>query len=246
MNFLRKMAGHRERQSGHAARRSPGAWQRRRLLKIYLGLLLPNAVLLGVLAGALMSHWWSIELAVWIQAAAFVVLLAAFWWVLNRMRYSAKNLEKGLEAEWRTGEVIDYALTHMNCAAAHNVEGIGSGDIDHLVVTPHALWVIDSKYRFDDRWLQGWLTLTAKRVRAVERWSGQQAPVRGCLAFLSGFDRDPEEHRAEDGTPVLCVDVNNGFVKSLHDDMRRDGRTVDKALFKRVWEMGAETGLADS
>lgn len=80
------MAGNRERQYGHAARRSRGAWQRRRLLKIYLALLLPNAVLLGVLAGALMSHWWSIELAVWVQAAAFVVLLAAFWWVLNRMR----------------------------------------------------------------------------------------------------------------------------------------------------------------
>lgn len=245
MNFLARMVVHRERQSGHAARRSPGQWQRRRLLKIYLGLLLPCTALLGVLAGTLMSHWWSIEVAQWLQIAASVVLLVGFWWGLNRMRYSTANLEKGIEAELRTGEAIEYALTHMNCAAAHNVEGIGPSDIDHLVVTPHTLWVIDSKYRYDDRWLQGNLTLTAKRMRAVERWSGQQVPVRGCLAFLSGFDRDPEECLADDGTPVLCVDVNNGLVKLLHDDMRQDGRTVDNALVKRVWELGAETGSAD-
>ena len=245
MNFLARMAGHRERQTGHAARRAPGEWQRRRLLKIYLALLLPNAALLGGLTGVLMSHWWMVELVLWFQIAASVVLLAGFWWVLNRMRYSAKNLEKGIEAELRTGEAIGYALTHMNCAAAHNVVGIGPGDIDHLVVTPHTLWVIDSKYRYDDRWLKGSLTLTAKRMQAVEQWSKQQAPVRGCLAFLSGFDRDPEECQARDGTPVLCVDVNNGLVKLLHDDMRRDGQTVDKALVRQVWELGAETGPAD-
>ena len=192
------------------------------MLKVYLALLLSNVALLGVLAGILMSHWWIIGLALWFQIAASVVLLAAFWWVWNRMRYSAKNLEKGTEAELRTGEAIDYALTHMNCAAAHNVVGIGPGDIDHLVVTPHTLWVIDSKYRYDDRWLQGNLTVTAKRMLAVEQWSKQwsrqRAPVRGCLAFLSGFDRDPEECQARDGTPVLCVDVNNGLVKLLHDD----------------------------
>ena len=59
------------------------------------------------------------------------------------------------------------------------------------------------------------------------------------------FDGDPRECQADDGTPVLCVDVNNGLVKLLHDDMRRDGPTVDKALVNQVWGLGAETGPAD-
>ena len=44
-------------------------------------------------------------------------------------------------------------LTDQRCAIAHNVAGIGCGDIDQLFVTPHAIWVVDSL---------GWYSLTLK------------------------------------------------------------------------------------
>ena len=65
------------------------------------------------------------------------------------------------------------------------------------------------------------------------------------MAFLTGYDGEPEERRAEDGTRILCLGVNNGLVKTLHDDMRPPGRTVDKALIERVWRRGSEGEPAD-
>ena len=228
-----------DRPLGHATRRSPGAWQRRRLVFTGMALLVLDAALFGALISAWAAHWFSIEWVLWSLLAALVVLGIACWWVWNHMTYSTKNLEKGLEAECRTGEVIEYALTSPNCAVAHNVSGIGSGDIDHLAVTPHTVWVIDSKFSHDDRWLDDKIAGVARQVRAVERWT-EGAKVRGCIAFLTGFDGEPEEHRATDGTPILCLDINNGLVKALHDDMRRPGKTIDKALIERVWKRGSE------
>ena len=64
-----------------------------------------NAARLGALAGTWMAHWWSIKWVEQALIAASVVLLVAFWWVWIRMRYSANSLEKGVDAEERTGEV---------------------------------------------------------------------------------------------------------------------------------------------
>ena len=190
-----------------------------------------------------------------------VGLLAATWWLwrggLGRLRksYSMIDLEKGIEAEQRTGEVIEFALAYPNCAAAHNVTDVtGTGDIDHLVVTPHAVWVVDSKYHYENGWLDDKIDRVARQVRAVERWIVQEGfgetPVKGCLAFLTGFDSETHEHAARDGTPILCVDVSrkdsNGLVVALHEDMKKQPtRTVDKALATQVWKLGAGGGLAD-
>ena len=197
-----------------------------------------------------MAHWWSIDWAARVQAAASVVLLLAFWWALNRIRYSARNLEKGIEAEERTGEVIEYALAQANCAAAHNVTDVtDTGDIDHLVATPQAVWVVDSKFRYNKRWLEDKVNEVEQQVHAVEQWVAQQGfrqtPVKGCLAFLTGFDEENDEQVAKGGTVVLCVDVsgkqNNGLVKALRETMKNQPiQTVDKDLIRQIWKLGAE------
>ena len=245
----------------HAMRRSPGAWQTLRFKTTLLVILTLTSAVLGVLVGALSAQWLSPTWTIWGLGISMVGLLAATWWVWRgdlgrlRKRYSMIDLEKGIEAERRTGEVIEFALAYPNCAAAHNVSDItGTGDIDHLVVTPRAVWVVDSKFRYDGRWLDDKVDGVARQVRAVERWVVQEGfgltPVKGCLAFLTGFDGETHEHAAKDGTPILCVDASrkdsNGLVVALHEDMKkRPAQTVDKALVRQVWELGAGDGPAD-
>ena len=254
MRFLTAMFGDEEEIMGHATRRSPGAWQRQRLVTTWLVLSMVDVALLGVLVGAWSAQWFSPTWTIWGGSGLLIVSFAATWWLSRgklgrlRKRYSTLDLQKGVEAERRTGEVIEFSLAHQNCAAAHNVTLItDAGDIDHLVVTPHTVWVVDSKFRYGGRWLDDKINGVVRQVRAVERWVAQQGfgqtPVKGCLAFLTGFDGDVHEHTAKDGTSILCVNVSerssNGLTLALHEDMRRPGRTVDKALVSRIWKLGA-------
>ena len=248
------MFGDEEEIMGHATRRSPGAWQRQRLVTTWLVLGMVDVTLFGVLVGAWSAQWFSPTWTIWGVSGLLIVSFAATWWLSRgklgrlRKRYSTLDLQKGVEAERRTGEVIEFSLAHQNCAAAHNVTLItDAGDIDHLVVTPHTVWVVDSKFRYGGRWLDDKINGVVRQVRAVERWVAQQGfgqtPVKGCLAFLTGFDGDVHEHTAKDGTSILCVNVSerssNGLTLALHEDMRRPGRTVDKALVSRIWKLGA-------
>ena len=58
--------------------------------------------------------------------------------ILDRpsFRWNMDNLEKGVDAETRVGQIIEYAITAENCAVAHSVTMIARvGDIDPL--SPH-------------------------------------------------------------------------------------------------------------
>ena len=73
------------------------------------------------------------------------VLLSAVW-LMERpaFRWNLENLWKGVKAETRVGQIVEYAITAENCAVAHAVTEIAAvGDIDHLVATPVAVWVIE-------------------------------------------------------------------------------------------------------
>ena len=77
---------------------------------------------------------------VYVRGVAGVVIAGAYFWFRLDWRWSLANLEKGLDAEYRIGQEVDYALVPSGCAVAHGVTGIGTvGGIDHLVATPGGL-----------------------------------------------------------------------------------------------------------
>ncbi|MDE0032365.1 MAG: nuclease-related domain-containing protein [Deltaproteobacteria bacterium] len=92
------------------------------------------------------------------------------------------------------------------------------GDIDHLVATPKAVWVIETKYGAVP---PGLLSETVNRIGdnmgAVREWAGQVAPgkktpVRGCLV-LAYEDKD--------------------FKKKVLDAKKKDGGKEKVALFTK-------------
>ena len=222
------------------ARRAPAGWLRRRLLVRLLVLLVPALVGVGVLAGAMLERWQAGTYGV---AAFGALVVVAYVWLLAHPSWSLSNLVKGMDAEYRIGQVIDYALVPADCAVAHGVTGLAAhGDIDHLAATPARLWVIETKvravppHRFPEV-----LDRLAANVDAVRRWA-PGVPVRGCLVLLEPF-QGRRDYEAVDGTPVVVHDE-----KSLRDALRTDARgsgPVKPALARRVWALGQAVDWPD-
>ena len=134
-------------------RRNAGSFVKGKLIKSALlgtsgaGILFGLAI--GLLFYAVFPRWigWG-----W-GFAAFMAALAAVYIAIRIVerpssRWNFENLRKGGDAENRVGQIIEYAITARNCAVAHSVTAIAKvGDIDHLVATPAAVWVVETKYK---------------------------------------------------------------------------------------------------
>ena len=174
----------------------------------------------------------------YLAVGAAVVVVGSYVWLLSG-RWSLSNLERGLYAEYRIGQVIEYALVPRECAVAHGVTEIAAvGDIDHLVGTRRGLWVIETKVRaVPPERFPAVLDRIAENVHAVEGWA-VGVPVRGCLALLEPF-RGKREYEAADGTPVVVHDE-----QSLSDMLRAEAGEdgpVRREVARRIWELGRVT-----
>ena len=80
----------------------------------------PLFVLVDIWAG----RTWSI--ATYLATAVFVLVSVR---ILDRpsYRWNFENLRKGVDAETRVGQLIEYAITAENCAIAHSVTDIAEG-----------------------------------------------------------------------------------------------------------------------
>ena len=214
-------------------RRAPAQWLRSRLVTQLLAVVGTTLFTLGAIIGHLLGHWFAMEIV--IIAAAGVVAIAFIWMRADR-RWSLSNLEKGISAEYRVGQVVDYGLMPLNCAVAHGVtDPAKEGDIDHLVATPCRLWVVETKTRAVPRKrVPRVLDRIAANVHAVEAWA-PGIPVRGCLVLLEPF-QGKRNYEAADGTPVVVHDE-----RSLRDALRAevgDDGPVGPELARRVWALG--------
>ena len=66
----------------------------------------------------------------------------------------------GLEAERQVGDLIEHAVAQRGCAFAHDVKEAlgGRGNVDHVVMTPVGVWVVETK--------AAWLSKRRFRSRA--------------------------------------------------------------------------------
>ena len=225
-----------ERDARPGLRRPPAAWLRRRLLVQLLVVLLPLPLGIGIVVGARIGP--NVP-ALYLHLGLLVMIVLACAWLYLDRRWSVANLERGMDAEYRMGQVIDYALVPRNCAVAHGVVGIAAeGDIDHLVATPQALWVVETKVRAVPKGrFPAVVDRIARNVHAVEAWA-PDTPARGCLALLEPF-RGKRDYQARDGTPVVVHDE-----RSLRDALRAEALAegaVGAELAHRVWQLGRVT-----
>ena len=171
-------------------RENAGAFVRRKLVKSSLLGVGGAGILFGLTIGLLIYYVFPRWIGYGWGLVAYTVALVAVYIAIRVIERSSswwnfENLKKGVDAETRVGQIIEFAITAKGCAVAHSITEIAKvGDIDHIVATPVAIRVIETKYRRVPRdSFNEVLNRIAANVDAVRRWAAGGPPVRGCLVL---------------------------------------------------------------
>ena len=175
------------------------------------------------------------------------VLAIGIWHVWYRRIYATYG--RGLEAERRVGDVIDHAIAARGCAVAHDVREAlrAPGNVDHVVMTPASIWVLETKSGWvDKRRFPEALRQVGENVRRIRRHLDSSVPVRGALVIADVWERSTREEYDWDGEPVkvfgvqplwrtLCIECRHG------DDSGHSEET--EMVRKKVWSLGSAEHL---
>lgn len=187
--------------------------------------------------------------------AAYVVALAAIYIAIRVIERPSswgnfEKLKKGVDAETRVGNIIEYAVTAESCAVAHSVTGIAKvvGDIDHIVATPVAIWVIETKFKaVPSNKFNEVLNRIATNVDVVRQWAPGSPPVRGCLVLAyeeTEFKKKIFEGNKENGGIENITVYTQVSLATFRHELREEARgelSLDQQIAKRVWKLGHVT-----
>lgn len=221
-------------------RRNAGSFLREKLLKQSFYAVAGGGFLLGFGIGTVVhfSGLWigSLWSSITFMAVALLALTIVRYLDRGSKQWSVENLEKGLAAEARVGQIIELAITTEGCAVSHSVRSVAKvGDIDHLVATPVSLWVIETKYRkVPEQNLPEVLNRIATNMIAVRRWAPEKTTVRGCLvlAYESRIRRRKYDSRGEEITAY----TSHLLFDELRDEVRQE-RLLDKRIASDIWNL---------
>ena len=151
----------------------------------------------------------------------------------------------GWDAERRVGDLIEHAVVETGCAFAHDVKEAlgGSGNVDHVVMTPAGVWVVETKaYRLSTRRFPAALGQAADNARRVRRHLNTPLAVRAALVIADPAQRALERDHDWKGEPVKVFDATT-FWRVLRDERRR-GCGVDRCsdtqrVERMVWDLGS-------
>ncbi len=186
--------------------------------------------------------------AFWTVVVA-VALFLSFGMLLVRLRRIDATWIPGLRAERRVGDVIEHALARPGCAFAHDVKEAlgGSGNVDHVVMTPVGVWVVETKSNWlDKRHFPPALRQVAGNVSRVRRHLDTSLPVRGALIIADRWDRSLESRHDWNGEPVTAFGL-----KTFWHLLRAEGAQVGDGgsaqatarVEKAVWDLGSTRHL---
>lgn len=182
------------------------------------------------------------SLAALIVMAAVVLTIGGFWLYLRR---TDATWLRGLRAEQRIGDLIEHALAGPGCAFAHDVKEAlsGSGNVDHVVMTPAGIWVVETK--------SGWLSKrrfpqalrqVAENVHRVRRHLDTSLPVRGALVIADRSNDSLEAQYDWNGEAVQAFGAKK-FWRVLSVEREQTGADLRSPEMARVepavWNLGS-------
>ena len=158
---------------------------------------------------------------------------------------------RGLEAERQVGDFIEHAVAGQGCAFAHDVKEAlgGPGNVDHVVMTPLGIWVVETKSRWlSKRRFPQALRQVAENVHRVGRHLDTFLPVRGALVIADRSKDSLELDHDWNGEPVKVFGAKK-FWSLLRCECEHDrdiGQASETARTERmVWSLGS-TRYSDS
>lgn len=217
-------------------------WLVKRAILIAVGLGMVVGLVFGAMFFWLLPQWigFGLTIVVWGTTAVGLVIAILLGW-------NIENLRKGLDAEILVGQTIERAIIAENCAIAHSVKEIAKvGDIDHIVATPKAVCVIETKYKKVPDFAKV-LDCIAANMDAVRQWADGLAPdkettVRGCLV-LAFEDQIVKKHRwghnsngGKESINVYSRPSLAEFEKEIREEIKKP-QSLDERIKEEIWKL---------
>ena len=188
------------------------------------------------------SPWWSVLGILSVMGLAYVVVVLV-------LRRTQSTWGRELTAERRVGDRIEHALVRPGCAFAHDVKEAlgGPGNVDHVVLTPAGVWVVETKAEWlDEGPFKDALRQAAANVERVRRnLNAPDVPVRGALVIADNQEPYEADHDWKD-EPVTAFRVVS-FWRRLQQECDAVGQGVEiqkgESLARKVWSLGSSRHL---
>ena len=199
-----------------------------------VGFTIRDLPMLDALDGSLAVLWGTVAVMCLVFGAAYLFIsrVDSTW-------------SRGLEAERRVGDLIEHAVAQPGCAFAHDVKEAlgGSGNVDHVVMTPAGVWVVETKAGWlSKQRFPGALRQTVSNARRVGRYLKTVLPVRGALVIGDEPNSSIEGDYDWEGEPVKVFGAK-AFWRVLRRE-REHGAALGPAseaarVEKMVWDLGS-------
>ena len=118
-------------------------------------------------------------IAVWAMVAVMALSCGALYGFVGRIE---STWRAGWDAERRVCDLIEHAVVETGCAFAHDVKEAlgGSGNVDHVVMTPAGIWAVETKAHWvKSRRFPAALAQAANNARRVRRHLKNASPGAG-------------------------------------------------------------------
>ena len=229
-----------------------GAWLQRMLSERNEGALATLMVATGFLMGFLLRGLPTMDgfmraFPIWAVAACGAVLIGTFLAVvLAYVRRTQATWGAGWAAERRVGDRIEHALVRPDCAFAHDVREVlgGGGNVDHVVLTPAGVWVVETKASWlEPERFQKALQQAARNAQRLREHLATQIPVRAALVIADS--EEPYEHECDWlGEEVIAFRLVS-FWQRLGTECKSEAAdgSEQKKLRQLVWNLGSTAHL---
>jgi hypothetical protein len=200
--------------------REAGQSIRESIIDLVIGRLLPSLWLCSilwvlVLETAVREHFrWTLSARVYEVVAVAVSFLTALQFTYSRRRL--RSLELGRDGERLVAQFLDRALLPLGARVLHDIPADGF-NLDHVVIAPQGVFVIETKTRSKPPRVDARVTLTDEglliaglppdrdpitQVVAASRWvsglleesTGQRVAARGVILFPNWYIEPMTRH----------------------------------------------------
>lgn len=232
------------------SRRRAGQHLREKYLNSSFYVVAIAGVSFGLLAATLLFlivvGWFGlIEVFTWVLLCfAFLGTVMIVATIHSQGSWSPRNVLKGLLAETTVADVIERSMLQaFGCFVANDVlfEN-GGGNIDHVVMTPQLVLVVETKYgRVLRKNFSIELERIAKNVEKVQRYLGSEKEVRGCLAFANPSMRVKPEYSTPRGQTILAF-IPPTLESFLSQECVKP-RTLSEETLRKVAQLGFDAKI---
>ena len=227
------------------SRRRPGQYLNEKFLNSSFYVVAIAGVAFGLIVAKLLYlifvQWLGLsELFPWfLLCIAFVGMVVIVAKIHSQDSWSPRNVLKGFLAETTVADVIERSMLQaFGCFVANDVPlRNNGGNIDHVVITPQLVLVIETKYgRVPTKRFYRVLARIAKHVEIVQSYLGSETDVRGCLAFADPNTRTKPEHPSPNGQAILAFTPRK-LERFLSEECGKP-RTLSRETLEKVAKLG--------